>query len=125
MLSPIKLHGLIVATGFLPYFIAESMGVNLPMVGLAELDPAYVYSPIGGLMLGMLASLSGAVAYSEITETMTLKTFTFYHYPLAAFVLKYMMGESATLMGKMFFFPPLVFTAWSSALHFGGKGKKA
>ena len=125
MANPVKLHGLIVATGFLPYFIAESFGVSIPMVGLSELDPTYSWSPMSGLLLGMLATFSGVIAMQEIKEEMSLKVFTYYHYPLALFLGKWMMQDSTTTMGKLFFAPPFMFTAWSSMLLFGGKGKKA
>merc|ERR1711865_357268 len=33
--GPMKLHAMIVGTGFVPYFLVESIGLSFPMVGLA------------------------------------------------------------------------------------------
>ena len=122
-MNPVKLHGLIVATGFLPYFVAESFGISVPMVGLAECDTSYNYSPMSGLLLGMLATFSGLVAYYEVNDKMSLRDFTYYHYPLAVYLGMWMSSSSTTMVGKMFFAPPFVFTAWSSVLFFSGKSK--
>ena len=124
-MNPVKLHGLIVATGFLPYFVAESFGLSFPMVGLSACDTSYSYSPFSGLLHGMIATLLGLVAYNEINGKISLRDFTYYHWSLAAYLGMWMSGPSATTIGKMFFAPPFVFTAWSSMLYFGGKGKKA
>ena len=39
MKTPMKLHGWIVATNFVPYYLAEAMGITIPMFGLSSLDP--------------------------------------------------------------------------------------
>ena len=42
--GPMKLHGIIVGTNFVPYFVLEMMGISLPMIGFSSLDTSTVYS---------------------------------------------------------------------------------
>ena len=122
-LTPQKAHGLIVLTGFLPYFIAEALGYSVPMVGLAACDSTYEFTPAMGLILGMAGVMSGTVAYMEFTGKMDLKTFTYYHYPLSLLIAKWQMSDFSSMIGKMWFAAPHMFTLWGSMSLFG-KDKK-
>jgi hypothetical protein len=68
--GPMKMHAIIVATGFVPYFAVESMGLSLPMVGLAAIDSSYAYTGATGMLTGMLAIFCWMAAYAEYTGKM-------------------------------------------------------
>lgn len=110
--GPMKMHAIIVATGFVPYFAVESMGLSLPMVGLAAIDSSYAYTGATGMLTGMLAIFCWMAAYAEYTGKMEGKLFAFYHYFLATVVAFWMLQPTTTFEGKLFFAAPLLFTAW-------------
>ena len=41
--GPQYVHGVIVGTNFVPYFILEALGLSVPVVGLASIDASYSY----------------------------------------------------------------------------------
>ena len=110
--GPMKLHAIIVATGFVPYFMVESVGFSFPMVGLAAIDSSYAYTGATGMLCGMLAIFCAITAYAEYTGQIEGKLFAFYHYFLSVVVTFWMLQPTTSGMGKLFFAAPLMFTAW-------------
>jgi len=110
--GPMKLHAMIVGTGFVPYFLVESIGLSFPMVGLAAIDSSYAYTGATALLCGMLTIFCSMVAYLEYTGQMEGKLFALYHYHLSVVVTFWMLQPSTSGVGKLFFAAPLVFTAW-------------
>ena len=111
--GPMKLHAIIVGTGFVPYFMVESVGLTFPMIGLAAIDTSYAYTGATGMLCGMLAVFCAMTAYTEYTGLMEGKLFAIYHYFLSVVVAFWMLQPSTTLMSKLFFAAPHMFTAWS------------
>jgi len=109
-----KLHATIVATGFGPYFIAEGIGLSFPMVGFSAIDKSYDYTPATSLLCLMMALLLYIVAYHEYFLKMEGKVFIAYHYALSCIVLFWQMQPTTTLIGKLFFMPPHLFTLWGT-----------
>ena len=66
-----------------------------------------------------LHKLPALVLWEESTKTLaatplpskSLKDFTYYNWPLAAYLRMWMTSPTTTMVGKMFFVPPFVFTA--------------
>ena len=58
MVAAQVVHGAIVGTGFVPYFVLEAFGISLPFVGLPDLDSTYEWTPMVQLLLLMLATFS-------------------------------------------------------------------
>jgi len=110
--GPMKLHAMIVGTGFVPYFLVESIGLSFPMVGLAAIDSSYAYTGATALLCGMLAIFCSMTAYTEYTGQMEGKLFALYHYFLSVVVTFWMLQPSTSDLGKLFFAAPLAFTAW-------------
>lgn len=111
--GPMKLHAIIVAAGFVPYFIVESIGLSIPMLGMAAIDSSYAYTGATALLCGFTAIFCSIVAYIEYTGQMEGKLFAVYHYFLSVVVSYWMLQPSTSDMGKLFFTPPLLFTAWT------------
>merc|ERR1711935_409809 len=86
--GPMKLHAMIVGTGFVPYFLVESIGLSFPMVGLAAIDSSYAYTGATALLCGMLAIFCSMTAYAEYTGQMEGKLFALYHLRLGQALLR-------------------------------------
>lgn len=114
-------HGLVVGLAFIPYFLIESFGFSLPLIGLAELDTSYEYNSIIKFFMMMLTLLLGVVAYTEYSMQMSSKTFCYYHYPLCLVILIWFTSPTCTLLGKLFFSLPFLFTLWSTLETFAPK----
>ena len=115
MKTPMKLHGWIVVTNFVPYYLAEAMGVTIPMFGLSSLDPTTPeWSPMVQFTYLFLALFMALYAYTEIKGTMEGKVFVTYHYALSCIVAMWQFYPSTTLVGRLFFALPHAFTAWST-----------
>jgi len=126
MALPMKAHGLIVGTGFLPYFVLEAFGVSLPIFGLATIGD-FAHDATSGLLLSMLSIFMAYVAHVEYTAEMKGRAFWMYHIALSAAVLFWQCQPSTTLVGKAFFALPHGFTAWSTYIVVSkdGGAKKA
>ena len=115
MKTPMKLHGWIVATNFVPYYLAEAMGITIPMFGLSSLDPTTPeWSPMVQFTYLFVALFMAVYAYTEIKGTMEGKMFVTYHYALSCIVAMWQFYPSTTLVGRLFFALPHAFTAWST-----------
>ena len=115
MKTPMKLHGWIVATNFVPYYLAEAMGITIPMFGLSSLDPTTPeWSPMVQFTYLFVALFMAVYAYTEIKGTMEGKMFVSYHYALSCIVAMWQFYPSTTLVGRLFFALPHAFTAWST-----------
>jgi hypothetical protein len=110
--TPMKLHAIILATGFVPWFIAEMIGFPFPFFGMGDCDTSYKFTGAASMLMGMLAIFSTMVAYEEYKGVQESKLFAVYHYFLSAFILFYQCQPSTTLIGTLFFMPPHMFTAW-------------
>ena len=108
-----KTHGMLVGAGFVPYFVVESIGLSVPMLGMAAIDSSYAYTGATALLCGFTAIFCSIVAYIEYTGQMEGKLFAVYHYFLSVVVSYWMLQPSTSDMGKLFFTPPLLFTAWT------------
>ena len=108
---PMKLHATIVATGFVPYYIIESLGISIPFVGAAAIDSSFTYNGNTAMMMMMLAVMMSIMAEAEYTGRMPAKVFVTYHYFLSTAVLFWQMQPSTSMIGAMFFMPPHIFTA--------------
>ena len=111
--GPQKVHGMIVGSNFVPYFILEAIGGSMPMVGLASIDSSYAYTGATAMLCGMLAIFLTMSAYSEYTEQMDGKMFAIYHYFLSVVVFLWQCQSSTSLLGVMFFAAPHMFTTWT------------
>ena len=109
---PMKLHATILITGFIPYFILESIGLSVPFVGMSQIDTSYSYNGSSAVMHGFCALFLSMIAYEEYTGRMEGKMFCMYHYVLSAVVFLWQCQPSTTMLGALFFLPPHVFTAW-------------
>lgn len=116
MEAPMKLHATIVATGFLPYFIAESVGISFPMLGMSAIDSSYSYTGSTALLCGMLSVMTAMMAHDEYFGKMSAKMFAMYHYFLSAVILFLQLQPTTTLLGVAFFMPPHIFTAWATSI---------
>lgn len=110
--GPMKIHALMVGTGFVPMFFFESIGLSPPMMGLAAVDESYVYNGFTAMLLMMLTIFMSMTAWNEYTAAMTGKMFCMYHYFLSVAVVFWDFQPTTTSMGKMMFAAPLMFTAW-------------
>lgn len=114
--GPMKLHGIIVGTNFVPYFVLEMMGISLPMIGFSSLDTSTVYSGSMAVLFGMLAVFSAMSAYTEYTGQMEGKLFAMYHYFLSVVIFFWQVQPTTTLFGAAFFSLPHMFTLWTTYL---------
>jgi len=110
---PMYLHGMIMATNFVPFFIFESIGISPPVIGFAAIDTSYAYTGLVAMLLGMLAVFSGYVAYTEITGQMDGQMFAAYHYGISLVLFLWQCQASTTLVGVLFFMMPHMFTMWT------------
>ena len=110
--GPMKMHALLLGTAFAPMFFFESIGISFPMVGLAAVDESYVYNGFTAMLLMMITVFICMVGWMEYTGAMTGKMFCLYHYFLSVAVVFWDFQPTTTVMGKMMFAPPLMFTAW-------------
>ena len=111
--GPQKIHGGLVGTGFAPYFILESVGVSLPVVGLTSIDSSYSYTGATAMLTGMVAIFCAVTAYSEYYEEMYGKMFAMYHYFLSVVVFLWQCTATTSTVGALFFAAPHMFTAWT------------
>ena len=118
MVAAQVIHGAIVGTGFVPYFILEAFGISLPFIGLPSLDSTYAWSPMVQLLLLMLATFSIMTAYMEFKMIMPSEVFCYYHYPLSAAILLWQLQPTTSLIGIIFFAMPHMFTMWASMATF-------
>ena len=87
MKTPMYIHGVIVSTSFVPYYIAEAMGMPFPLVGLKELDPTTPDpSPMTQFTYLFVALFMAMYSYTEIKGTMEGKVFAVLRVPLRALV---------------------------------------
>jgi hypothetical protein len=114
--GPMKVHAIIVGTGFVPYFALECIGVSAPVLGLAAVDSSYSYSGSSALFTGMLATFCAITAEAEYTGKMDGKMFAMYHYFLSAVCLFWQFQSTTTTIGALFFAAPHMFTLWSAFL---------
>ena len=110
--GPMKIHSILLLTGFVPMFFLESIGLSAPMVGLAAVDTSYVYNGFTAMLLMMITIFLAMTAVNEYTGAMAGKMFCVYHYFLSVAVVYWDFQPTTTPMGKMMFAPPLMFTAW-------------
>ena len=108
-----KLHAMIVGTGFVPYFAIETVGISAPMLGLAAIDASFKYTALTSLLTGMLTIFCAVVSYMEYTGQMDGKMFATYHYFLSALCLFWQFQPTTSMVGALFFAAPHMFTAWS------------
>jgi len=111
--KPQYLHGIIMATNFVPFFILESIGLSPPVLGLAAIDTSYAYTGLLAMLLGMLATFSAYVAYTEITGQMEGRMFAAYHYAISLVLFLWQCQATTTLVGVLFFMMPHMFTTWT------------
>lgn len=111
--KPQYLHGMIMATNFVPFFVLEALGVSPPVLGLATIDTSYAYTGLLAMLLGMLATFSGYVAYTEITGQMEGRMFAAYHYAISLVLFLWQCQATTTLVGVAFFMMPHMFTSWT------------
>lgn len=111
--GPQKVHGALVGTNFAPYFVLESIGVSIPIFGLASIDSSYSYNGATAMLTGMIAVFCSVIAYSEYYAEMSGKMFAIYHYFLSIVVFLWQCQSSTTLVGQLFFAAPHMFTAWT------------
>ena len=64
------------------------------------------------MFTGMLAIMCAMNAYAEYYGQMEGKMFAIYHYFLSAVVAFWQIQPSTSLLGKLFFAVPHMFTAW-------------
>lgn len=115
--GPMKVHAMIVGTGFVPYFVLESIGLSMPMIGLSSIDSSYAYSGSTAMLCGMLAVFCAMTAWTEYTGQMEAKMFAMYHYFLSVVVALWQFQPSTSMLGAMFFAAPHMFTAWTVYLY--------
>ena len=111
-----KLHAMIVGTGFVPYFAIETVGISAPMLGLAAIDASFKYTALTSLLTGMLTIFCAVVSYMEYTGQMDGKMFAMYHYFLSSLVAFWQFQPTTTAFGAAFFALPHMFTAWTTYL---------
>ncbi|EOD16360.1 hypothetical protein EMIHUDRAFT_210736 [Emiliania huxleyi CCMP1516] len=115
MKTPMYIHGVIVSTSFVPYYIAEAMGMPFPLVGLKELDPTTPDpSPMTQFTYFFVALFMAMYSYTEIKGTMEGKVFAVYHYALSCIIAMWQFYPTTTLLGRLFFSLPHAFTLWST-----------
>ncbi|EOD30593.1 hypothetical protein EMIHUDRAFT_123128, partial [Emiliania huxleyi CCMP1516] len=113
MKTPMYIHGVIVSTSFVPYYIAEAMGMPFPLVGLKELDPTTPDpSPMTQFTYFFVALFMAMYSYTEIKGTMEGKVFAVYHYALSCIIAMWQFYPTTTLLGRLFFSLPHAFTLW-------------
>lgn len=111
--GPMYLHGLIMATNFVPFFVAESIGLSPPVLGLAAIDSSYTYTGLVAMLLGTLAVFSACVAYAEVTGQMEGRVFAAYHYGISLVFFLWQCQATTSLVGVLFFSMPHMFTTWT------------
>jgi len=110
---PQYVHGLLMATNFLPLFILEAMGLSPPVLGFAALDSSYSYGGLLAMLFGMLAVFTGVVAWIEATGQMEGRMFAAYHYALSIPIFLWQCARTTSVFGACFFMMPHAFTAWT------------
>jgi hypothetical protein len=123
--GPMKLHSILLLTGFLPYMAAETVGLSFPVLGMSALDSSYTYSGSSAFLFGMLTVWLGLGAYQEYKGIMEGKLFTAYHYALSAIVYFWAVQPTTSTMGVAFFAAPHLFTAWCVYLVITKDAKRA
>jgi len=111
--GPQYVHGILVGTNFVPYFVLESLGVSAPYVGLGAIDTSYTYGGATAMFTGMLALYLAVSAWTEYTGQMEGKMFAMYHYFLSFVVFFWQCQASTTFVGVCFFAAPHIFTSWT------------
>ena len=111
--GPMYVHGIVVGTNFVPYFIMEAIGVSAPYVGLAAIDSSYAYGGMTALLTAFLAIYLAIPAWTEYTGHMEGKMFARYHYWLSTVVFLWQCQPTTSDVGMYFFSAPHLFTAWT------------
>ena len=97
---------------FVPWFLLAAFGIDLPLIGMPSLDTSYDLT--GAMQFFLLFSCIslGTLAWLEWTEIMPNVVFFYYHIPLIAAITLWDLQSSTTLIGKLFFSAPYLFTIW-------------
>ena len=122
---PMRLHGLVVGTSVVLYFVIEAFGGSMPFVGLKSIDTSYEYTGATAMLTGMLALFLAMSAYTEYTGQMEGKLFAIYHYFLSPIVFFWQVQPTTTMLGVAFFALPHVFTGATIYLLFAKSAKLA